>query len=60
MGPYNTTSQGNAYTLTAICNLTGYLMTTPLPDKNTLTVVIRLFQKYYLNLVSPRIFHSEQ
>ena len=33
MGPYNTKTQDNTYTLTAICNLTGYLMTTPIPDK---------------------------
>ena len=29
MGPYNITAEGNTYTLTAICNLTGYLMTMP-------------------------------
>ena len=29
MGPYKTTWQGNIYVLTAVCNLTGYLMTTP-------------------------------
>ena len=29
IGPYNTTAQGNTYALTTICNLTGYLMTTP-------------------------------
>ena len=26
LGPYNITSLGNSYTLTAVCNLTGYLM----------------------------------
>ena len=29
LGPYNATSQGNIYVLTAVCNLTGYLMTSP-------------------------------
>ena len=48
MGPYNTTSQGNAYTLTAICNLTGYLMTTPISDKKTLTVARHLFLEILL------------
>ena len=33
LGPYNITLQGNSYTLTAVCNLTGYLMTTPIKDK---------------------------
>ena len=33
IGPYNTTSQGNSYVLTVVYNLTGYLMTTPIPDK---------------------------
>ena len=49
MGPYNTTSQGNAYALTTIYNLTVYLMTMPIPDKETLTVGIHLFWKYCLN-----------
>ena len=35
--PYNTTTQGNTYALTAICNLTCYLMTTPIPDRMTST-----------------------
>ena len=43
--PYNTTSQGNSYTYTVVCNLTGYLMTTPIPDKKTVTVAIHLFWK---------------
>ena len=34
-GAFNTTTQGNIYTLTAICNLTGYLLTTPIPNKKT-------------------------
>ena len=43
--PYNITSQGNSYALTTICNLTGYLMTTPIPDKKTSTVAIYLFSE---------------
>ena len=43
IGPYNTTSQGNSYAITMVCNLTGYLMTTPIPDKMTATVAIHLF-----------------
>ena len=42
LGPYNITSQGNAYTLTAVCNFTGYLMMTPIKDKKTPTVVTHL------------------
>ena len=33
IGPYNTTTQGNTYALTAIFDLTGYLMSTPIPNK---------------------------
>ena len=33
LGPYNITSQGDSYTLTAVCNLTCYLMMTPIKDK---------------------------
>ena len=29
LGSYNITSQGNSYILTAVCNLTGYVMVTP-------------------------------
>ena len=32
LGPYNITSQGNTYALTAVCNLTGYLLTTLIKD----------------------------
>ena len=43
IGPYDTTSQGNSYALTVVCNLTGYLMTTPIPDKKPTMVAIHLF-----------------
>ena len=33
MGVYSATSQGKLYALTAVCNLTGYLMTTPSKTK---------------------------
>ena len=58
MGPYNTTAQGNTYTLTAICNLTAYLMTTPIPDKKTSTVAIHLFSEILLKFCFPRILNS--
>ena len=32
LGLYNITSQGNSYSLTAECNVTGYLMTTSIKD----------------------------
>ena len=48
IGPYSTTSQGNVYTLTVVCNLTGYLMTTSLPDKKTVTVAVHLFSEIML------------
>ena len=59
MGPYNTTLQGNAYTLTKICNLTGYPMATPIPDKKTSTVAIHLFSKILLKFGFLRILHSD-
>ena len=43
LGSYNITSQGNFYTLTAVCSLTGYLMTTSIKDKKTMTVLTHLF-----------------
>ena len=39
LGHYNVTSQCNTYTLTAVCNLTRYLMSSPIKDKKTTTVV---------------------
>ena len=41
--PYNTISQGNSCALSLVCNFTGYLMTTPIPNKKTATVAIHLF-----------------
>ena len=57
-GPCNTTMQGNAYALTAICNLIGYLMTTPIPDKKTSTIALQLFLEIFLTFSFPRKWHS--
>ena len=43
LGPYNVTHQGNSYALTAVCNIMGDLMTSPIKDKKTMTVVTHLF-----------------
>ena len=47
LGPYNITSQGNLHTLTPVCNLTGYLMTTPIKEKKMRTVANIYFQTSY-------------
>ena len=57
--PYNTTTQGNTYTITAICSLTGYLKTTPIPNKKPTTVVVQLFSEIFLKFSFPRILHSD-
>ena len=54
IGPYNTTSQGNLYSLTTVCNLTGYLMTTSIPDKKTATVTIQLFSENIAQIQFPK------
>ena len=59
IGPYNTTSQGNSYALTAACNLTCYFMTTPIPDKKTVAVAIHLFLEIMLKFSLPWILHSD-
>ena len=59
MGPYNSTSQGNAYAVTAICNLIGYLMTTLIPNKKTSTVAIHLYSDILLKFSFPRTLHSD-
>ena len=59
IGSYNSTSQDKSYVLTAVCNLTGYLMTTPIPDKKTVTVAIHLFLEIMLKFGFPRILHSD-
>ena len=46
IGPCNTTMQGT-HTLSAICNLTGYLMTAPIPDKKTSTIAVHLFLEIF-------------
>ena len=59
LGPYNVTSQGNSYTLTAIFNLTGYLMTTTIKDKKMTTVANHLFSDIMLKFGFPRMLHSD-
>ena len=62
IGPYNTTTQGNTYTLTAICNLTDYLMTIPIPNKKTMNIAVQLFQLFseiFLKFSFPQILHSD-
>ena len=59
LGHYNVTSQSNSYALTTVCNLTGYLMTSPIKDKKTTTVVTHLFSDIMLKFGFPRILHSE-
>ena len=54
--PYNITSQGNLYALTALCNLTGCLMTTPIRDKKVGT---HLFADIMLTFEFPRILHLD-
>ena len=59
LGPYNITSQGNVYVLTVVCNPTGYLMTTPIKDKKTMSVVNHLFSDILLKFVFSRILHLD-
>ena len=59
LGPYNVTSQDNSYTLTAVCYLTGYLMSTPIKDKKKMTVANHLFSDIMLKFGFPRILHSD-
>ena len=59
LGPYNVTSQGNSYLLTAVCNFTGYLMTFPIKDKKTMSVVTHLFLDIMLKFGFPRILCSD-
>ena len=58
IGPYNTTSHGNSYCLTTVCNLTGYLLTTPVPDQKTAIVAMYLFSEIMLKF-SFQILHSD-
>ena len=58
-GPHNTTSQGNLFALTVVCNLTGYLMTTSISDKKRATVAIHLILEIMLKFGYPGILHSD-
>ena len=59
LGPCNITSQVNSHALTAVCNLTGYLMTTPIKDQKTTPVANHLFSDIILKFSFPRILHSD-
>ena len=58
LGPYNATSPGHSYTMTAVCNLTGYFLTTLIKDKKTTMVANHLFLNIMLNFGFSRISHS--
>ena len=57
--PYNITSQGNSYVLTAVCNLRCYPKTTPIKDKKIMSVANHLFPDIMLKFGFPRILHSD-
>ena len=59
LGPYNITSQGNSYTLTAGCSLTGYLIMIPIKDKKTMTVVTHLFSDIMLKFGFSILLNSD-
>ena len=44
--------------LTVVCNFTGYLLTTPLPDEKTMTVAVHLFSEIILKFGISQILHS--
>ena len=58
LGPYNITSQGNSYSLTAVCNLIGYCNHPNQRQKKTMTEINHLFLEIMLKFGFPRIFHS--
>ena len=58
LGLYDATSQGNIYVLTAVCNLTGYLMTNPIRNKKATSVVNHLFADIMLKFGFSRKLHS--
>ena len=49
----------HSYTLTAVCNITGDLMMTPIKDKKTTTVLAYLFLDIMLKFGFSRILHSD-
>ena len=58
LGPYSVTSQGNSYTLTAVCNLTGYHMTIQSRKKDNNSsnpLILEIMLKFSF----PRILHSD-
>ena len=59
LGPYNLTSQGNSYALTAVCNLTGHLMTTNHKEQKDNEVVAHLFSDIMPKFSFPQILHSD-
>ena len=60
LGPYNITSQCNSYVLTAVCNLTGYLITSPIKHKKMMTEVTHLFSDIMVKFGFPRMLHSDK
>ena len=59
LGPYNVTCQGKSYALTTVCNLTDYVMTAPIKDIKTMTVVTQLVLDSMHKFGFPSILHSD-
>ena len=58
LGPHSITYQCYYYALTTVCNLTGYLMTSPIKDKKT-TVATHLVLDIMHKFGFARILHSD-
>lgn len=59
IGPMNKTIYGNVYALTLICDLTKYLITVPIPNKEAKTVAKAIFENLILIYGTPKTIRTD-
>lgn len=59
IGPMNKTIYGNVYALTLICDLTKYLITIPIPNKESRTIAKAIFENLILIYGTPKTIRTD-
>lgn len=49
IGPFITSNRGNKYAVTLICDLSKYIVTIPVPDKEAITIAKAIFEHFILS-----------
>lgn len=59
IGPMQKTVYGNSYAITLICDLTKYLITVPIPNKEAKTIAKAVFENFILIYGTPKTIRTD-